>query len=114
MHSVARPEGEVGHGVAILVEERLPNFAVPAPSVDDQEIKIFSAPVQNDKAKSLRFKIGSSQKRTGQPIDLIRYLSILRSEPIPLPHRAVGLDRLAGRHVFRAMFVLLTHSQIIL
>ncbi len=52
-HSVARPEGEIGHGVAIFVEDRFPNFVVPTPGVDDQKIKIFSAPVQNDKAKSL-------------------------------------------------------------
>src|SRR5438477_12956069 len=89
MHSVARPEGEIGHGVAILVDERLPNFVVPAPGVDDQEIKIFSAPVQNDKAKSLRFQWRARKKRTGQPIDLIRYLSIFRREFVPLQHRAV-------------------------
>ena len=43
MHSVAWPEGEVGHGVAILVEDRLQNFVVPAPGVDDQKIKSVPA-----------------------------------------------------------------------
>jgi hypothetical protein len=39
MHSVAWPERKVGHGLAILVENRLPNFIVSEPGVDDQEIK---------------------------------------------------------------------------
>ena len=74
--ALAREQREISHGVAILVEDRLPNFVVPAPSVDDQEIKIVPASVQNDKAKSLRFQIClPRQKRTRQPIDLIRYLS---------------------------------------
>ena len=41
MHSVAWPEGEIGHGVAILVEDRLPNFVVRAPGVDESAGPLF-------------------------------------------------------------------------
>ena len=73
MHSIAWPERKVSHGVAILVKDRLPIFVISTPSVNDQEIEIVPAPMQNNKAKSFCLERVASQIRAGQLIDLIRH-----------------------------------------
>ena len=89
--------------VANLYEERQRGGVRPARStgiagcrartlpVDDQEIKIVAAPVQGDKAESIRFERVSRKRRTRLLIDLTRYLSILNANPA----------RTTQRHRFR-------------
>jgi len=84
MDRFSRPQREIRHGIAILVEHRFPDLVVTAPRVDNQEIEIVPATVKNDKPESFRVEIASYQIRTRQLRQLVRHRFILGMHRIPL------------------------------
>ena len=94
--SLAREESKVCHRCTVLVEDGFPDFVVPAPRANDEEIEVAPAPVQDDEAEAARFERALRQIGPCEAIDLLWHRLVLWSERLPLQDCAAGFDRVAG------------------
>jgi hypothetical protein len=94
--AVAGGEREIGHRIAVLVEDGLPQFVVVAPGADDQEIEILAAAMKQHEPKAARFERGPFEIGAGQARYVIGNGAIFGLDGVPLEDGAGRFDRVTG------------------